>query len=178
MIHQRIKSIEAFVEKPCLYAGTEGFDEFEPCKIIALSSYKDSLLTAQILLENGAIFSDVPLHVLYTSKVSCSAHQEINYTYSKNVASEHFIAYQLFDRGQPCRFKVKRNGKILCEVSGAKYLLTVDWYRDNEQMHLVEDTNGRLYLVNQPHILFTNKADKWPNYLKARAQWNEDILKD
>lgn len=173
MIHKVIEPVEGFVRSSFITNSFDNLTDFIPAKIVALSSYPNCVLTIQVLLATGAIYSDLPIFAFTTNRVSCSGYNSTEDAYTGNVPSQYFVVYSLFSREQKCIFKRVFNGQQ--KVLPGKYITTIDWYGDNVQEHLVE-SGSNLYLVNQPKILFVKDNQNpegivWPNYRKARCDW-------
>lgn len=174
MIHKIITPIDGYIRSSFITGVFDSLTDFIPAKIIALSCYPDCVLTIQVLLNSGAIYSDLPIFAFTTNKISCSGYSSTEEAYTRNVPSAHFIVYPLLPRLHKCIFKRKFNGEEKT-LTGA-YLTTIDWYADNVQEHLVV-VNSNLYLVEQPKILFIHDSVNdvsqvaWPRYRKARCDW-------
>lgn len=138
------------------------FGEWESGKIIALSSYPNSVLTTQVLLDSRGLFSDIPLHAFGTSKIIPT----IKKAYYANCPSAEVTAVKLplttgviFFRGST-------------ETVHANYILSLDWYNNNEQMHLLTDEEGNFWLHPNHKILWGKGVQELPAYKKLRTTWS------
>lgn len=141
----------------------ESYDGYEKGKIIGLSSYHDNLLTTQILLDSGAIFSYIPLHALKLKQNN--THPQKDLLYYSNCPDDYITTYTL-PLDEATIFIKGRNITI-----DANYLLTIDWYKTNQQMHLLKDKNGFLYLHPNYRIVWKKNAKELPKYKKLHQTW-------
>lgn len=110
--------------------------------IVSITAYKGQYLTFDVLIENEYLFSALPLEALYLKELSKNT-----YNYNTNYCKCPDGKIDIF----------QYNHKLIqvyldhySEFVSARYILTINFYEDNEQLHFVLlDTNQYALLPNQ-----------------------------
>jgi hypothetical protein len=159
-----IEPIRVMVRRGYLFNMEDHLLEWEEGKIVALSSYPGSVLTTQVLLDSRGLFSDLPLHALTTKK--SAARYGVRQVYYSNCPGPEVTVFKLpLERGTI--FLRNNEGMV-----NAKYLLSLDWYNNNEQMHLLTDEEGNFWLHPNHKILWGQGIEGLPKYKKLRTTWS------
>jgi hypothetical protein len=166
--HVPVDLIPCGVRKEFLVNQESGHGELVPGKIFALSSYKGHALTFQVLLASGALFSYLPIHALVVgerSGVELSLDELLYHDCRDSLIAVH--RFPALAGVVQVHFK-KRD----LWLSGS-YHLSVDWYRGNDLLHLVQLENGQLCALPSHKILFGTGPEGrgFPGYKKMRQTW-------
>lgn len=173
-VHVEIPPIDIWVENRVLHDDDPSFTGWTRAKFFALSSYVGEALTAQVLLENGAVFSYVPFHrVRHTDPAHAS--DQIRLDLSDLVfhnCRENLIAINTYDvlKATSCRAFLH----TIRVWMNATYVLTVDWYLGNDLLHLLKLENGQFALLPSHKVLFDTITDQLPPYKKLHATWRAE----
>lgn len=139
----------------------------------AVNSYKGHAPTFEVLLENGAVFSYVPAHMLWWKWLNPGDSRPEKYeakdlTYA--LCPDGTITVNAYDLlvGEKCKAYFVRPG--VCE--NALYLFTVDWVDDNLLLHAVALDNGQVALLPSHKVLF-GKGTELPKYKKLHQEWTK-----
>ncbi|MDR3162532.1 MAG: hypothetical protein LBT81_01565 [Helicobacteraceae bacterium] len=165
------KPISGFVRRSALYNGDTSFDGYEPCSFFAITSYKDRAPTLKLLLDDGSLFSFMPIDS-FTSSLPDSQ-------------SELFGMDDLAYRNCPdYAFALSSpkflQGKINCYLARrelwleAEYAASLDWHRGNLIMHICHLENGQIALLPSHKIKFHDGAREFKPYRKITSVWEVD----
>ena len=163
-IHHPIEPLSVFVRREFLFNMEQNFGEWEPGQIIALSSYTGCLLTFQVLLDSGAIFSDLPLAAVSLKRTSI-----------KNLIKDVYYSNCPHTDIAVCKLPLNEATIFLPDLGitkQASYILSIDWCKVNQQMHLLKDKEGNLWLHPNYRILWRTNALELPVYSKLRKTWS------
>lgn len=170
------QAIRARVAETLLYNMDPTRTGLVPCEIIGLSSYPGTAPTAQILVEGSFVFSDVPLHLLFNKRVTKPPEKPlgldvlvldkcpdgaIDLSFNPHLARDKCSVY--FSRMEAATDEERW-------MSGT-YRMTVDWFRDNLNAHLIALDNGQFALQPQGKISFNGGPRKLPDYRRLEASW-------
>ena len=166
IIHYNIKPIDVLLREEYLYDLKEHHNNFIPAKIIAISSYPGHTLTFTVLVHDKYIFSYIPIIALawFITEAKSTLERAV---YKNCPSAELTVAY--YDALNECTV-FKHDGSYL---SGGTYLLSVDWYNDNELLHLIKLDDGTLALYPNHKIVFGKNSAKaeLPKYKKLHHEW-------
>lgn len=156
---------------------------YKPCIWFGLVSYPSRAWGANILLENGAVYRNVPLHALSFIKKANPWTLEKSQLY--NCYSDEFTILEYnFLSGLKCAVKVK--GPMLSQMLIGHYLFTVAPINDgfsnqpeqNKELFFIQLDNGRLTV--QPtncfkfeDVSFTDKFKHSPDLPKGLKAQNQ-----
>lgn len=157
---------EKYVEvaEKVFYNLDEKYYEWVEAKIFGVSSYAGCALSFSILTSNGAIFHNVPLH-LVRSSIGEEFYELADLVYFNCPDDRVTVTkYPLLEG--PCQVFLKRLEKW---VSG-HYHCTLDWYQNNQLGHLVWLENGQPALVPS-HKMLLGGGRELPPYQKLRTEW-------
>lgn len=169
LIHaELLPSIAVWVEKSFLFGMDPAFiGQYEPGNIFSLSSYPGEAITFQVLLNNGCLFSYLPIHALaHNDGLTDTPLQLQDLLYNNCPAKE--ICVHAF---QHLQGEVTVYLKYQDRWIKGSYLLTVDWYTKNENGHLIALQNGQFALVPNHKIKFRNIGEGFPPYRTLKQQW-------
>jgi len=167
-MHGEIEPFRVFVRAEFLHNMNKEFEEsYEPGTVFAVSSYEGDALTTQVLLDNGCVFSYVPLHALQQEPISRS-----------NKLSLQDLVYRNCPQG---RITVNAfeflNGPVLAYFKNKEvwlngtYRATIDWIDGNEQLHVIHLENGQYAALPNHKLKFKNNARVFPEYDKLKETW-------
>lgn len=175
--HAEIPSFQAYVDESVLYNNDLSKTCLIPCTVFGVSSYKGSVLTFEILLNNGAVFSYVPPHKLQTKLEQLEDRLNLDDLVYVACPSENFsiTTYKALEREEFCSAHFISKRKCV----KAKYITTIDWYANNVLMHLLKLENGQLAALPSHKVMFSNEM--LPDYKKLRSEWtlnsDDDVCK-
>lgn len=158
-----IPPFEALVASRVMHNDDPSIKTWEPCKVFGVTSYPGHTLTFQILLGNGSVFSYVPLHRLCHHETEEWPLEDLVYHNCPDAAIA-VTAYQEL-KGSCKAFFHKRN-----EWVGGTYMFTIDWYQDNNLLHLIALDNDKYALLPSHKVLFSDGTE-FPKYQKLRVEW-------
>ena len=157
---------KAFVANRVLYdmdATKKGSTE---CLVFGVSSYEGHYPTFQILLGNGAVFSYVPPHLVFTKKESEGLFSLDALVYHKCKSNEiSYASFAVLREAKAYAFLTSARWKI-----AAEYIGTVDWIRGNELLHILLLETGQVALLPNHKVLFGSSGGL-PDYKKLHATW-------
>lgn len=169
MIHYDLpQPISGFVDRKLLFGLDPDMSGILPCQIFSLATYPQEALTFQILLQDGSLFSYVPLHLLYHKPPETQSLLELSdllyHNCPDSVLCIHRFEWLNQDRVN-CFFKHRQ-----LWLSG-DYLLTVDWYGGNDLLHLIRLQNGQFALLPSHKVKFLNGEPQFQPFKKLHATW-------
>ncbi len=169
MIHYDLpQPISCFVDRKLLFDLASECEGMLPCQIFSLAAYPQESITFQILLEDGSLFSYVPLHLLYHKPPETSDLLELVDVVYHNCPDStlciHRFEHLRGDRVN-CFFKRRQ-----CWLSG-DYLFTIDWYSANDLLHLIQLHNGQFALLPNHKVKFLNGELRFQPFKKLHATW-------
>lgn len=148
------------------YAGTYTYG-----RVIGFAAYKDEAVTAHVLFNNGAIFSYLPMMALYRPNKEATQHFELEDLQYKNSPGGR-IDVTVFDA---LRFEKVNAFLPKTKVwKDAKYVCTLDWIDDNEQMNVVELKTGQFAALPNHKVLFGefDNEPEFPIMKKLKQSWS------
>lgn len=168
MIHANICLLDVLIKKEYLYDMDPAFiGSFVHGKAFAISSYPQEALTFQILLEDGCLFSYIPIQAL-------QQHDQI----IPNPLLPNDLIYKNSPGAQIVVSSYTHlQGDILAYFKNAKkwlkgkYITSVDWYENNEQFHLISLENGQFAFSPNHKIKFRSSEESFPHYKKLHQIW-------
>lgn len=167
------KPFEGFVETRALYNMDDSKTGLTPCKIFALTSYKDRAPTFKILLEDGSLFSFVPFHTLYHYNPDFI--QDMPILDMQNLCWRNCPDYEIALTSP--RFL---QGRVNCYFlhrdlwMGGEYIASIDWHKDNLIMHLVKLDNAQFTILPSHKVKFHEGDRTFIEYRKLSQCWQVD----
>lgn len=162
-----ITPIPVKIWKPFLYGKYEVPDTIEKndlvkAEIIGISSYLNQPLTFHLLIDKAYLYSDLPIFSLF---------------HKDNLQSLKLKDYICpgYDIDSFC-LEALVNKNIACFDPGIKtwihgvYLRSIDFYKDNELLHLVKINNGQFGIFPNHKINWSGK-EEFEKYEKNRYIW-------
>lgn len=149
--------------------------EFVPGRAFTVSSYPESMPTFQVLLDNGSVFSYLPVHAL-VSMASCASEDAASG--ALDLPAED-LCYHACRSGNVCVHRYRElDGPLQAYfrrsdrwVKG-QYVLTLEWYEGNDLLHLCALEQGQYAFLPQHKITFGLGAPReLPPYRKLHAEW-------
>lgn len=140
-----------------------------PGRLFAISSYAGHALTVQVLLAGGGVFSYLPLQALVSPKRFDPAGEALapdELLYHDCRDDEICVHRYRALRGPVQAFLRKRQRWMR-----GKYLLSIDWYRGNDLLHLLRLENGQFAALPSHKLIFGEEARILPDYQKLRQTW-------
>ncbi|MDR2151760.1 MAG: hypothetical protein LBO72_02960 [Helicobacteraceae bacterium] len=160
--------IGGFVRRSALYNGDTSFEGYEPCSFFAIASYKNRAPTLKLLLDDGSLFSFMPVDsftsVLPLDETAAFDMEDLAY---KNCPDYAFaFSSPKFLRGKINCYFVRRD--VWLE---AEYIASLDWHRGNLIMHICHLENGQIALLPSHKIKFHDGAREFKPYRKITSVW-------
>ena len=168
MLHEDIAPFSVDIEEMYLYDMDKKFKgKYTPGRVFGISSYPEEALTFQVLLNNGSLFSYLPLNSVRKPGIRSKTIFELSDLVYKNCpGSEVVVKSYIYLEGMVnCYFKNKD-----IWMSG-KYMTTVDWFKDNEQFHLISLENGQYAALPNHKVKFKNEERVFKSYKKLHKTW-------
>lgn len=160
-----IKPFNVFVKKQYLYdmSGESGFIK---ASVIAITAYSSQTLTFTLLIEGKYIYSNIPIFAIVSSIMVCSSISEesLAHVNCPDTAIDVFTIEHLFEKSPICFFK-KENTWLSSE-----YLLTIDFFNDNQLVHLMLLNNNQIAFVPNHKVNWEGKREL-SNYKKSHQTW-------
>lgn len=137
-------------------------------QVIGVSSYKGCAPTFLVLTEEGALYADIPGHLLAKRESKEVTLDQLVY---QNNPSEHCWVGRL-----SALEKAQVFGRDHAFLGTGSYIATMDWTEDNWMAHVILMQTGNLAgrLIVWPHfrILWNTDRQTLPTgYLKVRDTW-------
>jgi hypothetical protein len=168
MIHVNIEPLDVFVKKEYLYDMDKTYiGQFVRGKIFAISSYPQEALSFQILLEDGCMFSYIPVQAI--QKKDHEIHHPlmpVDLIYRNSPGENIAVTSYTFLQGDIIAY-FKHSKRWL----KGRYILTVDWYENNELFHLLNMDNGQFAFVPSHKMKFRSIEESFPPYKKLHQIW-------
>lgn len=166
------RHLYCYVERRFLSAGTK--DGLEACSWFGLTSVPGRAWGLSVLLECGAIYSNVPPHALYFPVVGGDQSDKPWPLKSAQRWSCFGYRFAVHEYEQLAGLKV-----VLKEGPGGVYLFTAQHIDDAysltpaqaKQFHFLKLDNGRLAALPATDVLFCDAAfttEKWPDWLRTQ----------
>ena len=168
MLHKSIVPFRVYVKRDYLFDRDSSYQgQFDEATVFALSSYPGDALTFQILLKNGCLFSYIPIQALQQhDRLIDPLFSEEDLVFRNSPSAAIAVTQYPFLEGEILGFFRRSN----LWASG-RYIVTIDWYEDNEQFHLVALENGQYALLPNHKIKFKTTERSFPAYKKLHQTW-------
>ena len=159
MLNISFPHIFAKVRKEFLYNHQDHIEEYENCAIFGAHSVTNEALTFHLMIENGAVFSRVPIHGLCWRE---SPVRSLHTLQSWDCFGEKITSI-CYDFLKYCQCKVLLpDGEEWGEYAG----VTFDWYGNSwsecpwqyKCLHLIKLDDGNFTLQPNNHLLWINEA--------------------
>ncbi len=163
-----IKPFRAYIEEKYLYDMDPFRKAILPCEVLAVSAYMGQSLTFTVMI-NGAMFANIPVFALRWKDNEITGGIADENIAFKNCPDKNIDVFVL-DKlcyNKPICF-VRQNAEWYPANS---YILTVDFYDDNELLHLMMLDNYQLGWFPNHKINWDGKREL-PNYKKLKQNWN------
>lgn len=152
-----IKPISCYVQESLLTKKES--NTILKCKIIGIQAYKNSSPTFQILIEDSYLFSDIPIEwVTHKKEVKNS---EFLHQNKKCPSYKIEVFYHSLFKNRRVAFYDLIRKKYFHGV----YLLSFDFYTDNEMLHIIKGDDGYFY-ISPNHKINWSGNEFLPDYKK------------
>ena len=161
-----VKPIKAIVEKRYLY-DMDNIEGYINCTIIGISSYEQQPLTFHILVEDKYIYSDIPIFALRTNtdlKIIIP-NNTLSFVNCPDINIDVFTFDSLKEKKINCYFK-----RESIWLKANKYYFSIDFYKDNQFVHLLALENGQFAFVPNHKINWKGEKEL-SNYKKSHQNW-------
>lgn len=166
MVHYEIEPIKAYVHESILYDEDKTKNNMIACTIFAISAYKNEVLTFGIVLDDGSVFFYIPPHKINVKgKTPKYNLKDIVY---HNCESETITINKFKELNKD---KVNVYLKYKDKWVKGKYKLTIDWYKGNDLLHMVELKTGELVFLPSHKLKFNNTKKEFKPYVKMHNSW-------
>jgi hypothetical protein len=146
-----ISPIKCYIREEFLI--NESSEEYLHGEIIGISSYEHCLPTFQVLIDNSFLYSDVPLSEL-THKKDVKTKPLTDTCHIKCPSFDIDVFKHEIFKNRCISFY-----DIPCMVyKKGVYLLSVDFYTDNEMIHLIKGDDGYFYFAPNHKINWSGKS--------------------
>ncbi|MDR0665762.1 MAG: hypothetical protein LBF86_09655 [Helicobacteraceae bacterium] len=167
------RAIGGFVRRKALYNGDTSFEGYEPCSFFAITSYKDRAPTLKLLLDDGSLFSFMP--------IDCFTSLTPQETQAQTLDMEDLAYKNCPDYGFAFSSPKFLQGKINCyfprrdQWFEAEYIASLDWHRGNLIMHICHLENGQIAILPSHKIKFHDGAREFKPYRKITSVWEVGV---
>lgn len=171
-IHASVpEPIRALLRKEYLYNRKVGHGEFVAIQIIGVSSYKNEVLTFDILVEeNGGLFHYIPpTAIVFREDAPEYPLSDLAY---ENCLGEDIAVFAL-DALKSKKLTLHPSKAERLEKIRGQYLFTVDWPEDNILHHVIRLENHCIAIYPSHKILFGEAGfhSDLPQWKKLRYDW-------
>ena len=179
-------AIPVFVRNEFLYNQTKGYGEITPGWMVGLRTIKGFAVTFYVLLENGVLFTGLPIHALCHKK-NASAEQLTALEMWDSLSYDHSI-FQIDFLKKMSASVLLKNKKII----KGEYKFSIDFSSQNslgnlsetpdewKVFHFIKLEDGNFALYSQNRILFKDAAltketnSKSIDYLVNTQEWSSE----
>jgi hypothetical protein len=152
-----IKPIDCYIEESFLTK--QDSDDILKCKIIGIQAYKNAFPTLQILIEDSYLFSDIPIEMVFHRKDVKP--DNMMHQHKKCPSYKIEVFYHSIFKNRKISFLNVLKGKFMA----GEYLLSFDFYTDNEMLHLIKGDDG-LFYISPNHKINWSAKEYLPNFKK------------
>lgn len=162
-----ITPIKTKVLEKYLYDMDESKTGLIKCKVIGVSAYIGVSLTLHILLDDGSVFSNIPIFALRNNEITSQivGNSELAFCNCPDDMIDVFEIEHFKTLKPSCRFN-----KSSIWVKECTYHFTVDFYEDNELLHFMSLNNGEMAWLPNHKINWFGSTELKP-YKKMRKNW-------
>jgi hypothetical protein len=161
--HFDIPKLKVSLRSEYLYDLKAESGKYSYAEIISVASYPGHVPTFTALVEDKFLFHYLPVNSF--ANKACppmSLEQACYFNCPSNQLGVSVIGglgeCQVFDKNKDF-------------IEGGKYLMTFDWYNENDLCHLVLLDTGHYVLVPSHKIIFGDSDVQLPNFKKLHATW-------
>jgi hypothetical protein len=168
-VHAEIPPLKTHVRAEYLYdMDPAHIGEVVPCWAFAVSSYEGSVLTFEVLLDNGSMFSYMPPTALIDpARARGQEVLDLKDLASVNCPSGDICVHRYRALEGTVQGYFKQRDRWLA----GDYLCTIDWYQNNQLVHLIALENGQYALLPSHKVLFGDGTRVLPGYRKMHSVW-------
>jgi len=133
-----------------------------PCTIFAISAYKEESITFAITLDEGSTFYYIPPHKISIYKQKPLF--ELKDIVYNNCESEIITIKEFKFLGKKPISIYLKNKDIWVE---GKYILTIDWYKGNDLVHMIQINTGEFCFMPSHKLKFNGAKLKFKKFKKC-----------
>ncbi|MFW6307994.1 MAG: hypothetical protein ACOC08_05070 [Campylobacterales bacterium] len=162
------KPIKGWVKTSALYDGDKSHKGYERCTLFEITSYINRAPTLKLLLEDGSLFSFMPLDSFFTKKPK----EDTTYLDMKELAYKNCPDYE-FVLSSPSYLQGKVNSYFKDRdiwIAG-RYIASIDWHRDNLIMHIIKLENAQIAILPSHKVKFKDGKKEFKPYKKITKIW-------
>lgn len=156
-----VNPFDVFVKEEYLYDGDiTRKGKYKSGKVVGVSTYVDFPITFHVLIEGAYLYSDLPITAL--------VHKPNEVLYSLQTLSHVLCKKYEIDCYHLEAFDTKEVAvyfKAMKEWIHGKYMMSFDFYTDNELVHLIKMNDGNFCLAPNHKINWNNET-KLSDYKK------------
>jgi hypothetical protein len=168
------KPLRVWVRTDVLYNFETKNQEWVKGEIFGITCIKGFVPVFDILLDGGYIFSDIPPHLVRTKKPEENSFpkMELNDLVYSNCSSKYFSLTSfpfLSDKNLFYHFSEKNL------YLKASYIMTVDFYKGNDWLHMLELETGNLAFMPNHKIVFSKNISenhKFPAFKELKKTFS------
>ena len=176
LIHASIPVIRAWIGREYLYdMAPEHVGAFDRCTVFGVASYAGHALTFQVIVEDGSMFSYVPICAIKARDVTCAPWLPMSDLLYRDCPGER-IAVTEYEHLRGAHADCFFRGRNLW--MGGEYLCSIDWPDNNEQVHVVRLDTGQFCALPNHKLKFHGGERTFKPYRKLRQEWRvADVLR-
>lgn len=172
-------NIPVYVRNEFLHNHEEGFEDVTPGWIVGLRTVKSAAVTFYVLLENGVLFTGLPIHALCHSSVAKKL-DLADLEMWDALSYDHSVFQLDFLKGMSCSVLLKNK-----EIQAGEYCFSIDFSNQTglkslaespnewKAFHLIKLKTGNFALYPQNRIIFKDASlTKTPNLDKIKYKVN------
>jgi hypothetical protein len=163
-----VKPFKAYIEEKYLYDMDPTKHRVLTCQVVAVSAYEGQTLTFTVIVRD-AMFANIPIWALRwkeTSILTRIADKHLGFLNCPNKDIDVFTIEYVGYMKPTCFIKGLNEWY---RVEG--YIFTVDFFNDNELLHLVMLENYQFAWLPNHKINWAGK-EELPDYKKLKQNWN------
>lgn len=163
--------IKGWVQTRALYDMDDSMTGFEPCTLFALTSYKNRTVTLKILLDDGSLFSFVPLHVFSyldpTLRENNAPLLDLEDLAYRNCPDyEMALTHPKFLQGKVHCYFIRLDLWL-----DGKYVCSLDWHKQNLILHFIQLENGQVATLPSHKVKFREGEKSFRDFKKIHDIW-------
>lgn len=164
-IHFEIPRQKLFIREHFLYDMIVQTGQHIEADLIEITSYPGHSPTFTAVIENKFLFHYLPIFAFTTNKTAPVITASDSHYF--NCPSEYLSVYTYQNIDKVLVFNKEKN-----RLGFGKYLMSFDWYKDNELCHLVALNDGNLVLTPSHKMIINGEWNTTlPSFKKLHYTW-------
>ncbi len=161
-----ITTIKTKVIEKYLYDMDESKNGLVQCSIVGVSAYKGMSLSLHVLIDDGSIFSNIPIFALRNRDcISAVKDEELAYRNCPDDSIDVFEISRFKTLNPSCYFP-----KSGLWMKNCTYNFSVDFYEDNELLHFITMDDGKMAWLPNHKVNWLGSTELKP-YKKMSKNW-------